>query len=57
MSGWREHRPVFRGCKRGCNRWIVSKWWLRWMQSRLLPYTPNSPYFQCFLQFLYTVSL
>ena len=22
--------PVFRGCIRGCNRWIVSKWWLRW---------------------------
>lgn len=21
--------PVFRGCIRGCNRWIVSKWWLR----------------------------
>ena len=26
--------PVFRGCKRGCNRWIVSKWWLRWIHVR-----------------------
>ena len=40
--------PGWRGCIRGCNRFIVSKWWLRWMQSRLLSVLQKSFIFNDF---------
>ena len=56
MSGWREHLLYLGGALGGCNRSIVSKWWLRWSLASAVA-TATPPKTVCYSKISFTRSV